>query len=319
MNLDAAVAPTRFRPCTVDDETWCLDASRIQSIERGDCVQPNPANSGPYGWLLNRSDEVEVFTLAARLGLDRAPAAPRDSSSAVIVIDAPPSPFGLLVDGVLPEVEATPESLLAVPAWVQNRQAGFFSGALLVSDRLTLVLAPERLHPASLPLTAGLDPQQARKPEPSIEGRRASRPQLLVFSIAAAQDPAVVFGLSVRQVVEICEALPAVPVPTGPSHLHGLACYRGDALPVVDLGSWLGLGESDCRAGGQILIARESRRGLPLGFPVSRQLKVVELPIGGRRIEPEPRLASRVRGIFEIADARLIVPDLAAIQDRPGD
>ncbi len=51
-------------------------------------------------------------------------------------------------------------------------------------------------------------------------------------------------GIAAASVEEVCDAAELAPLPRAPDHLLGLMSLRGEPLPVVDLGRFLGLANS---------------------------------------------------------------------------
>lgn len=326
IDLEASSDLARILPCVAGGETFCFDAEAVQAVEGAENLQRNPGPGQPHGWLLSRSDEIEVYSLAELLGLK--PPERGTSHKFVVVIDSQPTAFGLAVDQVLEQRPTGATDRLPLPAWVQNQRAGFFNGAVRHEDSLCLLLTPDRLHPETLPFLPEPSPPLVRRA--AIETSNPS--QIFLFSgagsatgVTPSAEGQVIYGLSSRQVVEVHPMPPVIPVPTSPPFLCGLTNYRGEAVPVVDLDRFLGPEVSeplaqDQLAQSQLLVVRASGaagRLAPgpswIGFPIARQIRVVELPLACHPVEPDASRADRVRGIFTIENLTLIVPDVDAI------
>ena len=96
---------------------------------------------------------------------------------------------------------------------------------------------------------------------------------MLVLTFRVGELP---YGVAVGKVVEVVPRVPLRPLPHAPEHLAGLIRYRGDAIPVVDLGPLMGVGPSPDRLDTRIILVDAGPRGR-LGLVAERVEDVVEV------------------------------------------
>jgi len=77
------------------------------------------------------------------------------------------------------------------------------------------------------------------------------RRELIAFRIGEQR-----FGVDIRTVREIRGWSPATPLPQAPAYVKGVINLRGTVLPIVDLGSLLGLGSTVPTARHVLIVAR---------------------------------------------------------------
>jgi chemotaxis signal transduction protein len=82
------------------------------------------------------------------------------------------------------------------------------------------------------------------------------------------------YALPVEAVIEVTMLEASTPLPGGPSELLGLQNLRGHALPVYDLGSYLG-GHATPNAARMIVVSDSGRRA---GFAIDAVTSVGPLP-----------------------------------------
>ncbi len=136
-------------------------------------------------------------------------------------------------------------------------------------------------------------------------------PRLLLFSTSPGGEAPVLFGLSLSQVQEIVRPQPLLRVPGAPPYLLGLAPFRDEVVPVIDLSLRMGAGPSFFEGESRLLIARGARVPLKVAFPVRPEIKVEGLPLPNR-VNATGRLLDRslVRGVFELDAGTVFIPDL---------
>jgi purine-binding chemotaxis protein CheW len=333
----------RLVRCEVGGASFCLDPARVRSIRRSDQLEPTPppgspgppgaanaAGGRPLGWLPDEGGPIAVYSLAARLGASLLP--PR-AAGPVIVLDAGPEPWGLMVDRVSRTAEVAPAARLPLPPLARDPARGWFDGVAALPDRLALVLAADRLHPAARAARtaegvegaaadggAGAEagpsppegaPDPTAAPSPSAAGANGGPGRIVLFSTSPGGEAPVLFALTLAQVQEIARPQPLTRVPGAPPYLLGLARWRDEAVPVIDLSLRLGGGPSFFEGESRLLIARGARVPRRLGFPVRTEIRALALPLPNRPSR-QRRLLDRslVRGIFELDAGTVFVPDL---------
>ncbi len=304
-------SPNRLLPVIAGGERLLIDASQVVGVEPGDRVQRNPSGGPLYGWLLGSSDGATVFTLATLLDLVDVPR--HDPGSVVVLSRSDGELWGLLVDQVEPSLQVPDDALYPLDGVMATTP---YSALVETPTHPTLLLADQRLHPddaAAAPIETS-QPSQPNGATPSADGAATQR--MLWVTVDAKRGLQI--GLSVKQVVEICEPLPIAPFPGLNSALTGLVAYDGQALPTVSLGLLHNLHEPPGSAG-RLLIARCTRSTRRVGLPIFDETRLVELPTAHQVAIPQPNVAAWIRGCFEVEGGHLIVPDLDAILGRPLD
>ena len=122
---------------------------------------------------------------------------------------------------------------------------------------------------------------------------------MLVLTFRVAGLP---YGVAVGRVVEVVPRVPLRALPHAPGHLAGLLRYRGDAIPVVDLGLLMGGTAAPDRLDTRIVLV-DAGGGARLGLIAERVEDVREVD--------ESRRAS---GGADVADA----PYLGAVYEVDG-
>jgi purine-binding chemotaxis protein CheW len=108
--------------------------------------------------------------------------------------------------------------------------------------------------------------------------RRASEPRknLLGFTIAATS-----YALDIGLVREVVLPQPLTPLPNARPEIAGVANHRGEVVPVLDLGMWLGRAPASApRRGARWIVIRAHDRVVAL---------VVDAVIGPLGLEDRPR------------------------------
>jgi chemotaxis signal transduction protein len=307
----------------------------VLSIERADFLQLNPGDDGPEGWLLGRSQETPVFSLAARLGGTRKQQ--YSHTNRIILFKNRNAPWGLLVDSVSRLVESTVSDLLPLPEITTEACNGLFRCAVKTEGRLMLFLDADRINedatsgseggselqnPYESVVATGISPQPVsagRAPAIRRDGLSKTKTgpgKVLLFSNGgvAANGRPVLFALSVKQILQISDPIPVTPVPSSPRHVEGVFNWRNHAVPLVQVDVCLGnLPEvSDTR--NRILVSRAPISGEPVGFRVRPGVRVEALPLECKPQSPNGNSSySMVTAVFDADDHTLVVPDLDAM------
>jgi purine-binding chemotaxis protein CheW len=127
------------------------------------------------------------------------------------------------------------------------------------------------------------------------------------------------YAIDIMQVREIRGWTASTPLPHAPAHVLGMINLRGSILPVIDLGSLLGVGETKVSAASVVMVAQigDNQVGL-LVDAVCDILMVAE-----NMLQEPPNVGDRVRdfvagvmtteqGIVTLLSLDHVMPDLAA-------
>ncbi len=137
--------------------------------------------------------------------------------------------------------------------------------------------------------------------DPVTQTSNAARRELIAFRIGDQE-----FCVDIMQVREIRGWTPATPLPRTPSFIKGVINLRGAVLPIVDLGSRLGLSTSEPSARHVIMVVNIA--GRTVGLLVEAVSDIINL--SDDMVQPTPDIAcdqvkSFVKGLFAI-DGRMI-------------
>ena len=129
----------------------------------------------------------------------------------------------------------------------------------------------------------------------------AARRELIAFRIGDQE-----FCVDIMQVREIRGWTPATPLPRTPSYMKGVINLRGAVLPIVDLGSRLGLQTTDPTARHVIMVINQGSR--TMGLLVDAVSDIIQLTED--QVQPTPDVAcdqvkAFVKGLFAL-DGRMI-------------
>ncbi len=279
-NINTATNTLQFIRCALGHETYGLDMSWVQSIQRIDNLLINEDveidHTGFIGWLPYNEGDIPVFSMASRLG--HLPTPDKDSThQRIIILPAPTpindkpnikgQPWGLLVDQVSRVIEVPGDYFSPLPGITIDPTTNYFEGVIRLDDALILFLSPEWLHPTAPfpPEETSLEgqdqdgvvkngvPEAMTLPRngqiKSTNGHHQSKQtsvksgSLLLFSLnqIASTYHQVVFGLSITQVPEVLRSVSVTPIPTAPPYVLGLIEWRNRTVPVIDLAARLGL------------------------------------------------------------------------------
>ncbi|MEM7585239.1 MAG: chemotaxis protein CheW [Acidobacteriota bacterium] len=322
----------RFLPCQVGEVRLAFDVSLLAGIRRSDNVQRNPVADGPAGWLLD-DGEVPVIDLGTWLGVSsHFQQSSAGGASRVLVFNHGETPRGLLVDASGRARDVQDGELRALPKVVGNLSHLGIRGIWTSDDRPWLVLdssAPSLIDRQPAPpdatpsdtarpeldsaLSSGVSPAAGSNAQPvSATARAGAGGRMLLFATRESQTFArpVSFGLSITQVLEVA-ALPSLdPVPGAPGFVLGLAMWRDEPLPVIDLDSRLGWASGAGRHE-RMLVARAADGSL-LALAVHGALRMLRLPVPHRPSQLDFN-QSLALGVFELEAETLILPDLAQL------
>jgi chemotaxis signal transduction protein len=275
-----------------------VEKARILATDTIDGMQRNPTDKPPFGWMLGTFEGLEVWHLGTCLG-GRAtlPA----GGGAVLVAERPSGErWGLLVERASAVVEVAAIHPLGS---VLGNSA--FAALAETPQGPRLVLDLDRLHPYDKPAAADQGPLQA----PIAAVGEREDPRMVWIPVVDAN---AVVGLSARQVVEIRQPAPFAPMPRTSGPLVGAAVIEGQALPVMDVGRMIDPAAAPTVAK-RMLIARGSRSGRHVALQVPADIRMIDLPIANRPRPDDGHQNVWVRGVFDVGDTTLIVPDLDAV------
>jgi chemotaxis signal transduction protein len=142
---------------------------------------------------------------------------------------------------------------------------------------------------------------------------RAGARQFFVFGVPGAVG--FQFAVSMTQVLEVSRALPTAPLAFEYSHFAGVAVWRGETVPVIDLAFAARLGAMRQEPWTRMVIVR-NRSNRIFTIPTSGP---VRQPGAASHVYTPDSVSVRpmrgIRGVFRFEGSPLLVPDLDALID----
>lgn len=328
-----SAAPRRVVRCTIAGETYCIDNQWLDSIHVIENLYPRKGQDGSIGWIRRFDEKVPVYRLADQLS--RAPHPPKPHG-VILVIEKNQRAWALLVDKVSAASEVAPERVFPMPSMMGETAHSRFPWVIVDGGELTLNLAPDHVVPGEV---SGVSPGRILAPEvPAVfrhlpaparnqpptqktapAAPRQSPRQIVTFALAHTQrlPYPIRFAVSAGQALEIVNELPMIQVPEAPHFASALASWRALPVPVVDLGSWLGLPPAPYRPGARLLVCRAAGGRADnslIAIPGVEDIRKLDLPIACTPwSEGITWNASLALGIYLAERGMLVVPDLDAI------
>ena len=293
--------------CTAGPHTHYLDMNWIRSIERANQVAAQRGAAGQVGVLRRAAGDVPVVSLAERLGAE---ADEIGALQHVIVLDAADQPVALLVDAVGQVTRAGADFLRPLPAMFDCSRLPF-GGVGIQDDAMHLLLEPGALLDVA-PRSQYAAPTPVRPPAlPPHEGQGDRRLVLFAAPSTSPRERPLVFGLSIIQVVEIIGVPAVLPMPGTPGAVRGLIRWRDWPVPLIDLGARLGMAATGSMQTARVVIVRANAAAEPFGLLVRPVMRLLQLPVPHLKSErPLPVQRALTRGIVELRDETMIIPDL---------
>lgn len=132
---------------------------------------------------------------------------------------------------------------------------------------------------------------------------------ILRFRVAAIE--VALFAANVEEVTEPAEI---TPIPCAPPHVPGIVALRGEALPLFDLGLFLGLSAARASEEPRLLVVRST--AYRVGILCEQVRGVVAVPasrLREARVARPPSLRRYAVGEIEVAEGVTPVLDLDAL------
>ena len=117
--------------------------------------------------------------------------------------------------------------------------------------------------------------------------------QYLTFFIRGEE-----YAVSILRVKEIIECSTVTRVPTTPAHVRGVLNLRGTVLPVIDLASKFGHGDTEASRTTCVIVAETKHDDVMLAVGVLADAVSSVVDIAAEAIEPPPSFGTNVRVDF---------------------
>ena len=142
-NMAAEAATQKYLAFQVGDETYGLTLLQVQEIRSYTPATRIP-NAPPYilGVINLRGAIIAVIDLRARLGL---PPLDNSDSTIVVVVNINGKTYGLRGDAVSDVIEIQLDQIQQPPVTALDESEKFISGLADVSDRVIMLLDPEKV------------------------------------------------------------------------------------------------------------------------------------------------------------------------------
>lgn len=299
---DPTAPDHRLLELIVEGVPLLIDESRVEARESGERVQRNPTGKPPFGWLLGLSEELEVWQLSMQSAGNAI--VPSAGGEVLVIEQGEGTRRGLLVDAVGDTITLPAEAVHSLDSGLGCRP---FSGVVESAEGPRLVLDAERLWS---PLDPTGEPAESDLELPDRSGIDPGARQRVVLIPVAGTQSAV--GLSAQQIAEIRPSVEAAPLPPSSGAVIGVGRFGDRWLPVADVGRIIDP-ISPPMAAKRMLVAYASRSGRRIVLTIPADIRLVDLPIDNRPRRNPDRQAAWIRGVFEVEEGFLVVPDLDSL------
>lgn len=295
--------------CEARGVMYALEMGRVRSVERAARLELEAGARGLVGWLPTAVERIPIYSLAERLGHG---AEPITGMQRVVVLHDPVRSWGLLVDQVMQVATMGWGQVVPLPLSMKNGRSRFFQGVIRHEEQTVLLLLPEELHPDAAPPAPAAE-AAAPRVRRQLDELDLSRPRhLVIFSLPgfATNGRPISFGLSSKQVVEVLDVPPLLPLLHQSPYTVGLVQWRKQTVPVVRLTKEEVVENGRLR----LMIIRVPETKELVGLLAKSDMRMVELPVAHRPSERElPLPPLFVAGCVELARETLVVPNMEAV------
>ncbi|NPV29367.1 MAG: purine-binding chemotaxis protein CheW [Firmicutes bacterium] len=285
-------------------EKYGVDIEFVQEIIRMPALTKTPL-APPYveGLANLRGTILTVVNSRVRFGLERRDF---DEASRVIVVDYQGRKLGFVVDRVSDVVTVALKD-------IEAREAGrdeFVEGVAKTGeeDALVLVVNVARLFPRLEKRTGAVARRAASGDvRERLEGDQGQERQFVSFRVRDEE-----YAIDIMDVQEILHLPKTISkVPGAPDYCEGVATLRGKLLPLVRLGSLLGMGDGELDERCRVVVVNlvNDLRRITAGFAVDSVSEV--LRVSEKQIEPVPALlrtkdSEFISGVCKLGEERLV-------------
>jgi chemotaxis signal transduction protein len=294
--------------CYLEGDCYCLDTFDVAAIRRWEEVtvsgQEGPLVPGAIATVSHGKQDVPVYALHERMGLDTG----GNPNGPVIIVKSSEHVYGIQVDRVARAVSVAATQPRQLPA-AAVQPSGRIRGTAVLNGELALYLSAAQLVSDTSEPEAAFPPAALWQVSPPA----ADQQRLLCFSEPGG-DTSMMFGFTLRQVVEIAQGLRVIRVAAGSPCTIGITEWRGFVVPVIDPGALLGVSQaSSDLTRARFAILRGTRTNQLFALPAT-EFTSLSLPIGSDdSVTPLPGLGRYVRAAYEMLDGCLVLPDLDEI------
>ncbi len=300
---------------SVGSQHFGILRDKVQSVQHANRVRLLSAENEPFEAVLRTSEgELPVLRLADFMG-DASAMALADQR--LMILRSAWGLWCLLVDSVTQTEEVAASKIKPLPMIARN---GLAADVYTDGEDVLLMLSPDNIHPNAL-VSAEVE-EVTKPPIDWIDTKPADKSNLVLFQMPGTGDSGATYavGLTPKQINEVLRSATLKPVPTGPDYLAGVMTWRGQLVPVMNLGKRLGLtsGEhGEPAKTDRIVIAHGIEPDKLIAFYADPSVDILRLPAPHRPIIEVDKIdQSLMHGAAEYAGQTVIIPhvsNLAAV------
>lgn len=317
----------RLLCCTVGGTGYCLDMASVLGVESLEpLVQAESNHPAQSGWLINGEQRMPVYNLRATFSGEYSGFGEiSETEGRIVVCEDGADGCGLFVDRVTGMIEMPVSEILPLPTVVSQNQTNPFTGLVRIENELKLFADPRHLLPGAELRPQPLPVSSSHKFTLPVSAGAATREhgQLMLFATSqeqVAMERPILFGISITQVLELTEPLSLIPIPGAPAYVCGLVSWRDYPVPVIDLNTrfWTNGSLSEEHKKTRLMIVRATGDAEPFGLLIEPGIRMLTLPVihaaSQRPLAFDQRM---VKGVYELDEVTLIVPDLENLTTLP--
>lgn len=313
-NVKAANERLHYIRCQAKGTLYALEMGRVRTVERTTRLEAEPGPDGFVGWLPTAVERIPVFSLAQRLGYG---AEPLVGLQRVIVLNDPLRSWALLVDQVAQVAVTTWGQVLPLPLSLRNGRSRLFQGVVHHGEETAMLLEPDQLHPDATPQPTAELAAPTPRPLRDLGQLDLSQPRhIVVFSLPGFEvnGRSLSFGLSSKQVAEILDVPPLIPLLNRSPYTVGLVQWRNQTVPVVRLTA----DEAVYNGRLRLIVVRVPETGALVGLLAKSDMRMLDLPVAHRPSDRElPLPPEFVSGCVELVRETLVIPNMQAVLAEP--
>ena len=297
---------------SVGSHQFGVERQHVQSVQHGNLVRVLPTDDGTFKAILKTNEgDLPVLRLVDFLN---EPVVSKMAQQRLLILHSREGLWCLLVDSVS-QADFLPASAIRPLPKVTN--ISFADTVFVADDTIMLILSPDKINPnrpaldqPALPKAPPIRPVQ---PTANTDGH------LVLFQLpgTAQDDTLFAVGLTPKQINEVLRNVTLQSVPAATNSLKGVITWRGQLVPVMDLGQRLGLvdsAEQEFKKQDRIVIAHGVDSDQLLAFYADASVDVLHLPAphkpSSNTAKIEPNL---IHGAAEYAGQTVIIPHIANI------
>jgi chemotaxis signal transduction protein len=303
-------AATELLFCDVGDRRFAFRSRDVWHVERAEHLRREPGDGGRIGVLMLGKVAVEVFSLAAVLGVPAGPSAAGDGH--IAVTGNSHGLFGWLADRIGRADSAAAPHIAPLPPFIGAPAQAWFEGVVRIEQqRPALLIRPQCINPL-FPEAPSARTDLVIPPEPSFQSAAAAEPVAVIFKTGALPASAAVrYAVSAKQIAAIVHTDTPMAVSGCADHVVGVTWWRRTIVPVIDFNRGR---DRSAETQHRLLIARcgPAHHGALVALSIAPEVLMCR-PDGTyreRRDLARPWFAS---GVFDVNGEAVALVDLDAI------